>query len=692
MEKKFTLPEYGIEVTLGKFAEQSDGAVWIQQGGTVVLSTACMSPSSEFPGFLPLTVEYREYFSAAGRIPGGYFKREGKPSDNDVLVSRLIDRAIRPLFPEDFFEQLQIINSVYSVDKIHEPSVLGLLASSLALTISQIPFLGPVGAVNVARVDGQWVFNPTYPQTAESNVKITVAGTQEGVCMLEGTCDEISEAEFVDLLFKAHEEIKKQVAWQLDIQRQIGAPKAEPVQHFDMALWQKRAFDFLTPDAVSILFHADKLVRNEGFDRLRKDFFAKFTASESAEEIASQRVLEFVFNKVLADVLTEETFKRGKRLDDRPFNKIRTIDVEVGLLPFNHGSALFTRGRTQALVSATLGGGTDTQRIEDVMAEPYESTFMLHYNFPPFSVGEVRAMRGPGRREVGHGYLAASALRTVLPKSGEFPYTIRLVADMLESDGSTSMATVCGSTMALMNAGVPISSMVSGIAMGLLKSREGKFQALSDISGNEDQFGLMDFKVAGTDQGITAIQMDIKAKEGLPREVFEMALAQAKEGRAHILGEMRKVMTAPNPKVSDLVPQIVTVKVATDKIGAIIGTGGKVIREITEKTSTTIDIDDDGTVRIFGHPGEKLDKAVHWVKTLGGAIERGAVYEGPIKKIAEFGIFVELVPGVDGLVHVSNIPREVGDFSKTMKQGEVVKVSVIDYDPSTGRIRLKLIQ
>ncbi len=692
MQKKFTLPEYGIEVTLGKYAQQADGAVWIQQGGTVLLSTVCTAPSNEFPGFLPLTVEYRENFAAAGRIPGGYFKREGKPSDNDVLVSRLIDRAIRPLFPEDFFEQLQIVNGVYSVDKIHEPSVLGLLASSLALTISKIPFLGPVGAINVARVDGQWIFNPTHQQSAESTVKITVAGTQEGVCMLEGSCDQISESEFLDLLFKAHDVIKKQVAWQLEIQREVGTPKEEPVKHFDMALWKKRALDFLTPETVSVLFHTDKLVRSQGMDRLKTEFFAKFASTESAEEAASQKVLDYVFSTEIASVLSEETFKRGKRIDDRPFNKIRQIEVEVGLLPFNHGSALFTRGRTQALVSATLGGGTDTQRIEDIMGESYESTFMLHYNFPPFSVGEVRPMRGVGRREVGHGYLAASAIRAVLPKAGEFPYTIRLVADMLESDGSTSMATTCGSTMALMNAGVPITSMVSGIAMGLLMSKAGKFQALSDISGMEDAFGLMDFKVAGTDKGITAIQMDIKAKVGLPREVFEMALAQAKEGRAHILGEMRKVMTVPNPTVSDLVPQIVTVKVPTDKIGAIIGTGGKVIREITEKTATTIDIDDDGTVRIFGHPGEKLDKAVHWVKTLGGIIDKGAIFEGPIKKIAEFGLFVELVPGVDGLVHVSNIPREVGDFSKTMKPGDLVKVSVLDYDPSTGRIRLKLIQ
>ncbi len=689
MEKKFSLPELGIEVTLGKFAQQADGAVWIQQGGTVLLSTVVTAPTDEFPGFLPLSVDYRENFAAAGRVPGGYFKREGKPSDKEVLTCRLIDRALRPLFPEDFFNQLQVLNGVYSVDKEYIPSSLALLASSLALTISKIPFLGPVGVANVARVNGEWIVNPTYPQNAEADVKITVAGTAEGVCMVEGSCDQISEEEFIDALFKAHDVIKKQVAWQLEIQREVGVPKEDPVMHFDMDEWKKRVQDFLTPAAVAVLFVPDKVARGLAMKKLKNDFFEKY---ENGEEAESRKVLEFVFKMELATVLTEETFKRGKRLDDRAYNEIRNISTEVGLLPFNHGSSLFTRGNTQALVSTTLGGGKDVQRIDDIMTESYESTFMLHYNFPPYSVGEARFMRGPGRREIGHGHLAASALRPVLPDKDDFPYTIRIVADMLESDGSTSMATTCGATMALMNAGVPITNMVSGIAMGLLRSKDGKFQALSDISGMEDAFGLMDFKVTGTDKGITAIQMDIKAKVGLPREVFEVALAQSKEGRAHILGEMRKCMTAPNPSVSDLVPQIVTVKVPTDKIGAIIGTGGKVIREIIDKTSTDIDISDDGTVRIFGHPGEKLDLAVHWVKTLGGHIERGTVYEGPIKKIADFGIFVELVPGVDGLVHVSNIPREIGDFKREMNPEDRVKVEVLDYDPSTGRIRLKLIK
>ncbi len=692
MEKKFYLPDFDYEVVIGKYAQQADGAVWFQQGGTVVLSTVCTAPSKEFPGFLPLTIDYRENFAAAGKIPGGYFKREGKFSDKEVLTGRLVDRAVRPLFPANFFDQIQILATVYSVDKEHAPYALALVASSLALTISKIPFLGPVGAAEVARVEGQWIVNPTYSQTVASDVKITVAGTLEGVCMVEGSCNQITESEFLDVLFLAHDSIKKQVEWQKQIQKEVGVAKEERADTIDWATWKKQAKDFLTPEAVAPLYKSDKIERGDAMKKLKESFFA-LHEKESEELKISRTFIDYIFDDVLEEVLTEETFKRGKRIDNRDFDVIRPIKTEVGLLPFNHGSALFQRGQTQALVSVTLGGGQDEQRIEDIMAEPSESSFMLHYNFPPFSVGEVRHMRAPGRREIGHGYLAASAIRQVLPAKADFAYTIRIVADMLESDGSTSMATVCGSTMALMNAGVPISDMVSGIAMGLLMNKEGKMHVLSDIAGIEDAFGLMDFKVAGTDKGITAIQMDIKHREGLPREVFECALGQALKGRMYILGEMRKVMSAPNPKLSELVPQIVSFKVPTDKIGAIIGTGGKVIRDIIDKTGTEIDIENDGTVRIFGHPGPKLDMSVLWVKTLGGQIERGTIYKGRIKKIAEFGIFVEIAPGVDGLVHVSAMPKPLAaEFMKVMKPEEPVTVEVIDYDPSTGRIRLKLLK
>ncbi len=692
MESNFFLPDFKYEVVLGKFAQQADGAVWLQQAGTVVLATVVSSPSSEFPGFLPLTIDYREQFAAAGKIPGGYYKREGKSSDKEVLVGRLIDRAVRPLFPVKFFDQIQIITTVYSVDKEHTPYTLALIASSLALTISKIPFLGPVGCVEIGRINGQWIVNPTYSQSLVSDVKITVAGTTEGICMVEGNSNQISETELIDALFLAHDTIKKQVAWQKEIQAQVGVPKEEIVDQFNWDEWRKKAEDYLTPEAVSTLYHVNKIDRGEAMSALKQGFF-DLHAQQAEEAAVSKTFLEYVFDEVLEVALTEYTFKTSKRIDLRPFDQVRPIKTEVGLLPFNHGSALFQRGQTQALVSVTLGGGQDEQRIEDIMGNTVETSFMLHYNFPPFSVGEVRPMRGPGRREIGHGHLAGAAIRQVLPTKESFPYTIRIVADMLGSDGSTSMATVCGSTMALMNAGVPITSMVSGVAMGLLQNKEGKFQVLTDIAGVEDAFGLMDFKVAGTDKGVTAIQMDIKHKGGLGRSVFEMALEQAHKGRIHILNEMRKVMSAPNPKLSELVPQIVTLKIPTDKIGGVIGSGGKTIREIIEKTGTTIDIENDGLVKIFGHPGPKLDLAVALVKALSGQIEKGTVYAGKVKRLADFGIFVEIAPGLDGLVHVSGMSKERRDnFSKTMNVDQPVTVEVVDYDDNTGRIRLKLIE
>ncbi len=693
MVKTFHLPEFGYKVELGKFAHQADGAVWIQQGGTVVLATVVSAESKDFPGFLPLTVEYREWFSAAGKIPGGYYKREGKPTDKEVLTGRLIDRAMRPLFPADYFNQVQVVTSVYSVDKENAPATLGFIASSLALSISKIPFMGPLGLVEVARLDGQWILCPTYPQSMASDIRLTIAGTQEGICMVEGSANEMSEEEFIDVMFKAHEKIKAQIAWQNQIQKEVGVAKKQAEFSFDWSAWNEKIEAFLTHDRVKSIYLADKIERNEALSALQEEFVKENEEAVAADELPT-KVVDYIFDQKLQKKITELIFELNKRVDGRASDQIRAISTEVGLLPCTHGSALFNRGRTQALVSVTLGGGQDEQKIEGIMSDDAtDGNFMLHYNFPPFSVGEARPMRGPGRREIGHGYLAASALRSMLPSKEQFPYTIRVVADMLESDGSTSMATTCGATMALMQAGVPIKKMVSGVAMGLLKSANGKFMVLSDISGFEDAFGLMDFKVTGTEDGITAIQMDIKYKGGFSREVFEAALAQAKKGRIHILGEMRKVMTEPNKELSDLVPKLVTVKVHTDKIGAIIGTGGKVIREITEKTKTSIDIEPDGLVKIFGGPDADLPTAINWVKTLGGQIEAGAQYEGPIRKVAEFGLFVELVPGVDGLVHVSNIPKhKQRSFAQEYKVGDVVKVEVLEYDESTGRVRLRLIE
>lgn len=693
MKKTFTLPEFNYEVTLDKFARQADGAVWFKKGGTVLLATACSSPTDEFPGFLPLTVDYREWFSAAGKIPGGYFKREGKFSDTEVLTSRLMDRSIRPLFPSNYFNQLQVLVTVYSVDKEHAPNTLSLLAASLALTVSKIPFLGPVGVVEVARIDGQWIYNPTYSQSQQSKVRFVFAGPKEGINMVEGSCDEVSEQEFVDVLFNAHELIKKQVAWQESIAQEMNVPKEEINDFVDWSVWTDRLEKFLTKDKAKTAFKADKIERGDAISAL-VDAFKQEYAAQIEELAIPDKIIKYVFDSVLNKKLTALIFDLHHRFDGRKYNQVREISVETGLLPCVHGSAFFQRGRTQALVSVTLGGGSDAQNVEHLMGETSSKRFMLHYNFPPFSVGEVRPMRGPGRREVGHGHLAQSAIDQVLPPADDFAYTIRIVADMLESDGSTSMATVCGSTMALMDAGVPISAMVSGVAMGLLQNPETKeFQAITDISGLEDAYGLMDFKVAGTEKGITAIQMDIKYKGGLPREVFEKALAQAHEGRAHIRKEMQKVMSAPRPELSDLVPKIVTLKIPTDKIGAVIGSGGKVIREIIEKTGTTIDIEDDGTVKVFGEPGPGMDQAINWVKMLSGNVETGITVNGTVKRIADFGLFVEIAPGLDGLVHISMIPREKQkDLQKMYQPGDQVTVHIMDYDQSSGRIRLKIVE
>lgn len=691
MEKKFTLPELGYEATLGKFAKQADGSVWLQQGGTVVLAAVVSAKSETFPGFFPLTVDYREQFAAAGKIPGGYFKREGKLSEQEVLTCRLIDRSIRPLFPASFFNQVQVTVTVFSVDREHMPSTLALVATSLALSASKIPFMGPVGVCEVARVDGKLIANPTHSQIVASDVRVVVAGTEEGINMVEGSTSGISESELLDILALAHETIKQQVAWQASVATDYGIAKEPVVEQFDFTEWRKRASAVLTDEATSRMFVADKVQRNLIRAELEERFMSDNAADIEAMEI-SKTFVKYIFDAVLKETLNELIFKLGKRIDGRVFDQVRPINVEVGLLPFNHGSALFTRGKTQALVSITLGSGQDEPKHDTLVESTNKYSFFLHYNFPAFSVGEVRQNRGPGRREIGHGSLAASALEAVLPTREEFPYVMRIVADMLESDGSTSMATVCGGMMALMNAGVPTHGMVSGVAMGLLRNEAGKFIVLTDIAGIEDEFGLMDFKVAGTDKAITAIQMDIKYKGGLPRSVFEQALEQALRGRLHILGEMRKVMTVPNPNLSELVPQVVSFKVATDKIGAIIGTGGKVIREIQEKTATSIEIEDTGIVKIFGQPGEKLDMAVSWVKALGGSIERGTRYNGKVKRIAEFGIFVEIVPGLDGLVHVSTIPRaEQATYMQRIQIGQPVVAEVIDYDPSTDRIRLKIV-
>jgi polyribonucleotide nucleotidyltransferase len=688
MKKTLHLPNFECEVVLGKFAQQANGAAWVQQGGTVLLVTAVSAPVETFPGFLPLTVDYREQFAAAGKIPGGYYKREGKYTDREVLTARLIDRAIRPLFPETYFNQLQVLATVYSVDKIHMPYSLSLLAASIALTISNIPFLGPVGVVEIARVDGKWVYYPTYQQSQESDVRLVIAGTEDGICMVEGDMNEVVESDLVDVFFIAHDHIKKQVIWQRELAQELNITKEPIAQIIEWELWNSRINSFLTVDVVKKAFVEDKLKRVAAIDEIR-DTFRKLYEAEINEKKIQVSVIDYCLDALLKEKISHHIVDTGKRIDGRSFDEVRDVSVEVGLLPFTHGSSLFKRGRTQALTTVTLGGGQDEQKVEDLMGATLEKRFMLHYNFPPFSVGEAKPMRGPGRREIGHGYLAATAIEQVLPKKQAFPYTIRVVTDILECDGSSSMATTCGATMALMNAGVPVRKMISGVAMGLLGNPQGKFQAITDINGIEDAFGLMDFKVTGTSDGVTSIQIDIKYKGGLPRDVFKSALEQARLGRLSILKDMQKVMTEPAKQLSDLVPQIASFKVQSDRIGAIIGTGGKTIREIIAQTGTAIDIEDDGTVNIFGQPGPKMDHAIAWVKTLGGIIESGMIYDGIVRRIADFGMFIELVPGQDGLLHISQIPKAE---QRTMQQdypiGSTHKVKVLDYDSASGRIRL----
>jgi polyribonucleotide nucleotidyltransferase len=692
MVRTFRNEEFGFEVEIGKVARQADGAVLLKQGGTVILATATSAPSKEFPGFLPLTIEYREQYSAAGKIPGGYFKREGKLSDREVLTSRLIDRAIRPLFPYNYFNQLQVLTTVYSVDKEHAPNTISLLAASLALSISKIPFMGPIGVIEVGRVDGTWIFNPTHPEQLKSDMRIVVAGTEEGIIMVEGSTNELLEKDFVDIMFQAHAKIKKLIVWQKEIQAELGfeQPATEDTYGFDV--WKSEVGQFLTEDRVERMYIENKKERYTYLDEMKKEFAVQYQEKIESTKVPGA-VIDYIFNDELQEKLSSLIFKFNKRVDGRSFDKVRPIEVEVGLLPFTHGSALFTRGNTQALASVTLGSGQDEQRFDTLMGEePGDGSFMLHYNFPPFASGEVKPMRGTSRRETGHGYLARSAFNYLRPTPEAFPYTIRIVVDILESDGSSSMATACVTTMALMQAGVPIKKMVAGVAMGLLEKSAGSFATLTDISAFEDAFGLMDFKVIGTDSGITAIQMDVKHKGGLPREVFENAFEQARVGRLHILGEMRKVMTAPRAELSPLVPKVVTLTIIQDKIGAIIGSGGKTIREITETTGTSIDIEPDGLVKIYGGPEANLDLAIRWVKTLAGQIDKGAIFNGKVRRIVDFGVFVELVPGLDGLVHVSNIPRDLQrTFMQTIKLNDDVKVEVLDHDEVTGRTSLKML-
>ncbi|MCB9492946.1 MAG: polyribonucleotide nucleotidyltransferase [Epsilonproteobacteria bacterium] len=690
MHKAFQAPELGLEVEIGKYARQADGAVWIKAGKNVVLTTAVgAKEAKDFIGFFPLTVEYRERTSAAGRIPGGYIKREGRLSDIEVLTSRLIDRPIRPLFPHFFFNEVQVLSTVYSSDGKFPTSILGMLSASLALTVSDIPFLGPIGAVQASKKDGKWAFNLDHESVENSDSDIVIAGTENGISMVEGHCNNLAEDELIDLLFSAHEVIKKQVAWQVSIQKELGVQKREVTQTVDWAGWKEKIKNALPSNFIEAFFVSPKKAeRNKAVQKLYTDLFSTLSAEMNAEGVSSS-VVNYLCDEIFKEALPDAIIKKGKRIDDRPFDRVRDITVETGMLPCVHGSGLFQRGETQVLSSLTLGSGQDSQKIETLIGGSQERCFMLHYNFPPFCTGEVKPIRGVGRREIGHGYLAETSFLNVLPSQEEFPYTVRSITDVLESNGSSSMASVCATTMALMDAGVPIKDMVGGIAMGLVKSSTGDYQVLTDILGTEDGFGLMDFKVTGTKSGIMAFQLDIKDKVGLPREVLVKSLEQARAARLHILEKMSAVMDAPRKEVSPLAPRVFSFKIPQDKIGAIIGPGGKNIKEIIAQTDTQIDIEDDGLVKIYSKDGESLKKAERWVRILAGDIEVGSTFEGIIRRFADFGLFVELVAGKEGLVHVSSIARDKQrTIDQEYKVGDPLTVKVTAYDKETGRIRL----
>jgi polyribonucleotide nucleotidyltransferase len=667
----------------GLIAKQANGAVVVRYGDTVVLSTAVASKvERENVDFLPLTVDYQEKAYAAGRIPGGFFKREGRQSEKEILSSRLIDRPIRPLFPDGYYYDTQIIASVLSIGDESSMDLMGMIASSAALAISDIPFKGPIGAVRIGFIDGKYIINPGQKVLETTSLNLVVAGTADAIMMVEGGAHELSEDQMLEALETAHREIKKIVALQNELVAKVGQPKrAVNIVEIDQDLAQQvsaLAMDKLRSSTVI----PNKMERQRTLDALLEEIKQKL---KDEDDPTRSRQIATIFFNLEKDEVRKIIVEKNIRADGRKPDEIRPISSVVGLLPRTHGSALFTRGETQALVVATLGTSEDEQRIDSLEGE-YFKTFMLHYNFPPFSVGETKPLRGPGRREVGHGALAERALKPMIPSKQEFPYTIRLVSDILESNGSSSMATVCGGTLALMDAGVPLKAPVAGIAMGLIKEGD-KVIVLSDILGLEDHLGDMDFKVTGTSKGITALQMDMKI-EGITIDTMRSALQQAKEGRLHILGKMIETLSAPRQDLNPFAPRIITMKINQDKIKDVIGSGGKVIRSIVEQTGAKIDIEDDGTINIASADEAAANKAKEIIRGIVQEAEVGKLYTGKVKKIMDFGAFVEIFPGTDGLLHISQISeRRLEKVTDELKEGDEVLVKVLEIDRQ-GKIRL----
>jgi polyribonucleotide nucleotidyltransferase len=682
--RNITIGRQTISIETGRMAKQADGAVVVRSGDTMVLVTAqAAATPREGIDFLPLTVDYREYTYASGRIPGGFFKRESKPSEKEVLTSRLIDRPIRPLFPAGWRYETQIIAFVISADTDNDSDVLAITGASAALAIASVPFKRSIAGVRVGLLDGEFLINPTFEQRRKSKLDLIVAGTKDAIVMVEAGAKEVSEEEILQALEHAHAAIKELVAGIDALAAEVGKKKVTvKAKDIDPALRAEvegKAYGPLA-DAMRI---KDKLENYGKVDSILAELQAGYPDTEPEKRSGAKAV----FKELKAKVMRDEALERGKRLDGRAFDEIRPITIEVGVLPRVHGSALFTRGETQALVTATLGTADDQQKIEMVDGEIWKR-FMLHYNFPPFSVGEVQFLRGPGRREIGHGALAERSLMPMVPTEEKFPYTVRVVSDILESNGSSSMASVCGGSLAMMDAGVPLTSPVAGMAMGLIMDEStGKYAVLSDIAGAEDHYGDMDFKVAGTASGITALQMDIKVS-GITTEIMRKALEQARVGRLHILDKMQATLSAARNDVSTHAPRIVTLRIPVDKIRDVIGPGGKMIRSIIERTGVKIDVEDDGRVNVASSDEASAQKAIGIIQELTATPELNKTYLGKVQRITDFGAFVEIMPGLDGLLHVSEIAHyRVKDVRDELKEGDQVMVKVINIDPS-GKIRL----
>lgn len=672
--------KYSIET--GRLAKQADGAVLIRIGDTMVLATAVgAAEPSENIDFFPLSVDYREKAYSAGKIPGGFFKREGRPSENEILSSRLTDRAIRPLFADGYKNEVQVMISVLSADKENDPDVLGITGASTALIISDIPFTEPIAGVRVGRIGGQFILNPTYQELQRSDLDLVIAATEESIVMVEGEANEISEEDMLAALQFGHEKVRALLTLQTNLAHKVGKVKREFVQPEFPKDLEQAIFERVHPNLADLFSIADKKTRNAAIKQLTDQTIESYAEEypDFVSEIA-ERIHEMEKEFVREQIVTQR-----KRIDGRGLDDIRPISCEVGVLPRAHGSALFTRGQTQALAATTLGTKIDEQKMDELEGE-YWKSYMLHYNFPPFCVGEIRPLRGTSRREVGHGNLAERSIKTAIPSEDIFPYTIRIVSEILESNGSSSMATVCAGTLSVMDAGVPLKTPIAGIAMGLIKEKD-EYLILTDILGDEDHLGDMDFKVAGSQEGITGFQMDIKIK-GIPAEVLGQALEKARQARLKILDVMNQTLPEPRKEMSPYAPRITTIKIKVENIGLLIGPGGKTIREITEKSGATINIDDDGTVLIASTEAEQTQKAIEMIENLTQEPEVGKVYKGKVKKITNFGAFVEILPGKEGLLHISQIAHQrINKVEDVLKVGDEVEVKLLDIDPQ-GKLDL----